>query len=404
MRLTDKFENKPGVYIIRNGVNGKYYIGETMDVYGRMKHHRHDKSQIIHRAFKKYGKDNFDVEVYYLPDFKKQDLIDLEEQLIIKYNSIYPTGYNILYKGVDRTGFTHTDEAKQIMREKALGRKHSDESKLKMSLSRKGKTGTPCTEERKIKMAEERRGIKLSEEHKQKISLGLTGKKMSPEAIEKRVQSFSGFKHSDECKQRMSELKKGTKMSDEAKKNMSIARSGENHHNYGKKVSEKERIRLSTLRLGVPSEFKGKKHSEQSRKNMSEGAKRRTNHRSGFSHTKETREKISKSKIGKKMPPRSEETQKKITEGILKTNKWKGENPHLVKPRKPKKALTEEGRINMSNAQKGRISNMKGKQMSEESKLKMSIFAKKRVRTPHSEETKQKMRDAYIRRKGQLTP
>lgn len=237
MRITDNFEKKAGVYIIRNEVNGKYYIGETVNVYRRICEYKCKGKQIIHNAILKYGIENFHIDVYYLPDFDKKGLHDLEEELIIKFNSLQPNGYNVLKRGQSMVGFNHSDETKQ-------------------------------------KISKARTGKKLSEEHKRKISLGLTGKKMSPEAIANRIESFKGFKHTEECKQRMSGLKKGTKMSDEARKNMSIARSGEKHHNYGKKVSEEERQRLAGLRKGVPPANKGKKMSEEQKIKMIESRRR----------------------------------------------------------------------------------------------------------------------------------
>jgi group I intron endonuclease len=206
-------------------------------MYQRVCGYRSKGKQIIHNAINKYGIENFDIDIYYLTDFDKKGLHDLEEQLIIKFNSLEPNGYNVLKRGQSMIGFNHSDETKQ-------------------------------------KLSKVRTGKKLSEEHRKKISLGGMGKKMSPEAISNRVKSFTGFKHTEECKKRMSELKKGTKMSDEARINMSIARSGEKHNNYGKKVSEEERQRLAGLRKGIPNVNKGKKMPEEQRIKMLESRKR----------------------------------------------------------------------------------------------------------------------------------
>lgn len=60
---------------------------------------------------------------------------------------------------------------------------------------------------------------------------------------------------------------------------------------------------------------------------------------------------------------------------------------------------TEAMKSKMSLDRKGKPSKTKGIKMSEESKIKMRIASKLRIRVPHSEETKQRMRDAWNLRK-----
>lgn len=71
---------------------------------------------------------------------------------------------------------------------------HSEETRKKMSESKKGKKRRPFTEEHKRKMSEAKKGKKFSEEAKKNISDALKGKK-----------------HSEETKRKMSDAKKGIK-------------------------------------------------------------------------------------------------------------------------------------------------------------------------------------------------
>jgi len=133
MKLNDKFENNAGIYIIKNLINGKCYIGETINIHKRICEHRSrvgaEKRSLIHNAIRKYGRDNFEIHVEYFPNANKEQLWNLEEQMIIKYNSLTPNGYNICSKGRG-----------------CVGLRHSEETKIKMSKNShtKGKTGEKC--------------------------------------------------------------------------------------------------------------------------------------------------------------------------------------------------------------------------------------------------------------------
>ena len=49
-----------GIYKIENLINHKVYIGQTIDIKTRWFHHKTATDNfIIHKAFKKYGLDNF---------------------------------------------------------------------------------------------------------------------------------------------------------------------------------------------------------------------------------------------------------------------------------------------------------------------------------------------------------
>lgn len=94
-----------GIYKITNKVNGKCYIGQSINIDKRIKEHfwkatcEKDVSfnSILHQAIRKYGKDNFICEV--LQECSIEDIDKLEQQYIKEYNSVTPYGYNIMFGG-----------------------------------------------------------------------------------------------------------------------------------------------------------------------------------------------------------------------------------------------------------------------------------------------------------------
>ena len=88
------------IYIIKNKINSKVYIGQTTQGSEiRFKQHlktsNTNQSQLIHKAIHKYGKENFYYEVLYTNIKTINDLNKLEEDTILKFNSLIPNGYNM---------------------------------------------------------------------------------------------------------------------------------------------------------------------------------------------------------------------------------------------------------------------------------------------------------------------
>lgn len=138
MKLTDEFQKCAGVYIIRCNVNGKFYVGESVDIRARLRRYAKEKTQLISKSIEKYEIENFDVYVEYFPNFTKLNLLDLEEQLILKFNCRVPLGYNICNRGTDYTGRKHSQEAKDKIGNTHRGKIVSKETREKMSKSLKG--------------------------------------------------------------------------------------------------------------------------------------------------------------------------------------------------------------------------------------------------------------------------
>ena len=117
----------PAVYIITNNVNGKSYVGETVNLKRRMEEYiypnRRD-GRIIHKALNKYGIDNFMFEFYYFPSFQKEDLLQLEEYMIQSYNSLIPNGYNICPKGTSSVGVKFSKETREKMKKSRIKEVH----------------------------------------------------------------------------------------------------------------------------------------------------------------------------------------------------------------------------------------------------------------------------------------
>lgn len=87
-----------GIYKITNKLNGKCYIGQSVDIYNRWHEHKYAdcKDSVIHRAIKKYGKDNFSFEI--LEKIPREELNE-REIYWIKYYDSYNNGYNLTLGG-----------------------------------------------------------------------------------------------------------------------------------------------------------------------------------------------------------------------------------------------------------------------------------------------------------------
>jgi hypothetical protein len=114
-------------------------------------------------------------------------------------------------------GLTHSEETKEIMRQKKLGVKPSEE-KVKNWLEKM--KDYKHSDETKEKIRNSLLGKKLSEEHKMKLrgKRGTNSLKGRTLTEEHKRRISEGRKHTEETKKRMSEIKKGKKLSEEHKR------------------------------------------------------------------------------------------------------------------------------------------------------------------------------------------
>ncbi len=141
------YQNESGIYIIKNLVNNKIYVGQTtMKFIKRFWHHRwmltnnkHDNEH-LQKAWNKYGSNNFEFSVVYVRQ-NNECLNSKEIEYIKQYNSI-KNGYNIQSGGnVILCEYIPASSCKrvgEINRKHLLGSKLSEKTKMKMSKSRQG--------------------------------------------------------------------------------------------------------------------------------------------------------------------------------------------------------------------------------------------------------------------------
>ena len=102
------------IYLLRNKVNSKIYIGQTRRTLSeRIKDHcskRSKQSTIITRAIHKYGIDNFDIEVLDTNIPSQKQLDELEILYISCFKSRVPSGYNATDGGYSGNGKRSIDK------------------------------------------------------------------------------------------------------------------------------------------------------------------------------------------------------------------------------------------------------------------------------------------------------
>lgn len=170
------------VYLIVNKVNNKIYIGKhtTDNPYDDYM----GSGKYIKRAIKKYGIENFKKII--IDCLATEELaLKREEELVTEEFVNRTDTYNIKCGG---SGWKSSDISGDKNPRGMLGKRMSDETKLRMSLAHKGEKsymyGVPKSAESRRKMSESHKGKKLSEEHKQKISESCKGIPVSEETRE----------------------------------------------------------------------------------------------------------------------------------------------------------------------------------------------------------------------------
>lgn len=165
-------------------MNNKCIIGKTeqKNVSSRWSVHKHllrknkHYNKHLQSSWNKYGESSFTFEIVEQFDSEMNfDLSNLERYWIKQHDSMNPeNGYNLTEGGEGSCGYKHSDIAKEKMSKYATVREVSTETRKKFRQRMLGK---------KIAL-----GLKHSEETKNKISATSKGRKHTKEAIERLIE------------------------------------------------------------------------------------------------------------------------------------------------------------------------------------------------------------------------
>ena len=166
------------IYKVVNVVNGKMYIGQTVQSLKQRKYshisnalNKRDNNY-FHSAIKKYGPDSFEWIIIH-DNIINIDFLNRLEIFYIGFYDTFGSGYNLTEGGLGQIGFKFSEESRKRMSEAQkgkrcgkdnpnFGRNHSEKSKRKMSKSRKGKK---FSEDHKRKMSEVRKGKRCGKDN-----------------------------------------------------------------------------------------------------------------------------------------------------------------------------------------------------------------------------------------------
>lgn len=123
-----------GIYYIKNIINNKLYVGQSVDVYARLSRHKTDlrggrDSKHLQKSYNKYGEDNFEFMI--LMECPVEDLDYWEKYYIAKWNTQNENfGYNL--DGGGSKSRLMSEETKLLISQALMGHEVSEETKDKI--------------------------------------------------------------------------------------------------------------------------------------------------------------------------------------------------------------------------------------------------------------------------------
>lgn len=168
-----------GIYVILHVDSGRAYVGSAVRIRTRWNHHLHllrtgkHYSRHLQNAWTKYGSQAFRFEI--VEHVADKTLLLKREQFWIDWHNAadHEIGFNSVAKAGSQIGYRHTYA-----------------TRLKLSLSHKGKGMTPEAVE---KMRRSLTGKSKSPEHVAKVAAALVGKKASAATREKMSRNRTGW-------------------------------------------------------------------------------------------------------------------------------------------------------------------------------------------------------------------
>lgn len=177
-----------GIYKIINNVDGKYYVGRSLNVNGRVQFHFKLLSKNKHfnyklqEAYNQCGRDNFRWEI--VEECDSSNISEREQEFLNECKLDPNKSYNLSYLS-DSIG-ADSEEIRRRISKANKGRKFTEEHKLKISLALKGIKRKPISNETRLKMSKSHKGKLVGE-----------------------LNPMFGKRFSDEQKQKWSENRKG---------------------------------------------------------------------------------------------------------------------------------------------------------------------------------------------------
>lgn len=196
----EKQRKKGWIYLYRNKINGKGYVGQTHNLRWRKNAHRcgvqSGYKKHFYNVVRRQGWDIFEFKILCWGELTKKQLDTLEIYFIKELDTLVPNGYNVALGGGRGSGFKQTSEHIEKRARANRGKKRSIECKLKLKRSWVLKKQDP-------NYVPNRKGVKLTKEIKYKMSLWPRSKK-TPEELVLMSQRQLGRKYSKEINEKRS--------------------------------------------------------------------------------------------------------------------------------------------------------------------------------------------------------
>lgn len=173
------------IYKIENIVNGKVYIGQSVNVHKRLEGHKYDlnnnkhKNKHLQNAWNKYGKDNFIFEI--IDEAEEKYTLDMIECFWIEAYGGYKSGSNYNYRSGGANGLQSQSSKDKISKAtsgdnhwlhgKHLSQEHKNNVSIGVKLFNQNNDcewkHRPNSKEQNEKISKALKGRKLSENQKQ---------------------------------------------------------------------------------------------------------------------------------------------------------------------------------------------------------------------------------------------